>query len=93
MLSTPWTTADDHLVLTLPPSEAARQTGRTLSAVYNRRSKLEANGMNRPWSPAEDRLVRRLPPAMAELYIRRTPEAIYQRRRKLGLLKDRKPIR
>jgi hypothetical protein len=33
----PWTAAEDQLVRTLPPAEAARRTGRTLLAVYARR--------------------------------------------------------
>jgi hypothetical protein len=93
MRSRPWTPADDHLVLTLPPSEAARQTGRTLAAVYIHRCKLKAADLKRPWSPAEDRLLMRLPPAMAQLYIKRTPMAMTQRRRALGLVKDRRTIR
>jgi hypothetical protein len=32
-----WTPAEDHLVRTLPGVEAARRTGRTLRAVYQRR--------------------------------------------------------
>jgi hypothetical protein len=35
-----WTAAEDELVRTLPPKEAAEQTGRTLSAVYQRRHQL-----------------------------------------------------
>jgi hypothetical protein len=33
----PWTPAEDELVRTLPPAEAAERTGRTLAAVYRRR--------------------------------------------------------
>jgi hypothetical protein len=35
-----WTPAEDELVRTLRPKEAARHTGRPLSAVYMRRSRL-----------------------------------------------------
>jgi hypothetical protein len=36
----PWTEAEYHVVATLPPAEAAKKTGRSLSAVYYRRGKL-----------------------------------------------------
>lgn len=36
----PWTEAEDELVRQLRPAEAAAQTGRTLTAVYSRRSDL-----------------------------------------------------
>lgn len=36
-----WTEAEDELVRTLRPAEAARATGRTLGAVYNRRQELK----------------------------------------------------
>jgi hypothetical protein len=35
-----WTAAEDEWVRTLPPQEVARRTGRSLTAVYNRRSTL-----------------------------------------------------
>ena len=35
-----WTPAEDELVRTLPPTEAAERTGRTLPAVYQRRHDL-----------------------------------------------------
>jgi hypothetical protein len=38
--SAPWTPEEDALVETLKPTEAARRTGRTLSAVYSRRNVL-----------------------------------------------------
>jgi hypothetical protein len=38
--SPPWTDEEDALVYRLPPAEAARRTGRTLGAVYSRRSLL-----------------------------------------------------
>jgi hypothetical protein len=40
----PWTEAEDELIRTLKPSEAARRTGRTLSAVYARRYILYRRG-------------------------------------------------
>jgi hypothetical protein len=36
----PWTQEEDELVMTLPPEEAVKRTGRSLSAVYARRSRL-----------------------------------------------------
>jgi hypothetical protein len=39
-----WTDEEDDLVYRPPPAEAARQTGRTLSAVYSRRSLLLGAG-------------------------------------------------
>jgi hypothetical protein len=35
-----WTRKEDELVRTLAPAEVVRRTGRTLTAVYNRRSLL-----------------------------------------------------
>ena len=35
-----WTAEEDDLVQTLPAKEAAERTGRTLEAVYSRRSEL-----------------------------------------------------
>jgi hypothetical protein len=37
----PWTAAEDEVLRTLPPPEAAEKTGRPLSAVYDRRRKLK----------------------------------------------------
>jgi hypothetical protein len=91
MRSQPWTKADDRLVLKLPPAEAARRVGRSLSSVYNRRSFLNARRLKRPWTPAEDRVLMRLPADVAVRYLKRPLAAIDQRRRKLGLLKDRVP--
>jgi hypothetical protein len=42
--SPPWTEEEDDLVYRLPPAEAARQTGRTLGAVYSRRTMLGLAG-------------------------------------------------
>jgi hypothetical protein len=44
----PWTAAEDQLVCRLPPTEAARQTGRTLRAVYARRNKLMLHSLDIP---------------------------------------------
>jgi hypothetical protein len=88
----PWSPADDQLVLTLPPAEAARRLGRSLPAVYIRRAKLRPGNGRRPWTPAEDRLLMRLPADVAVRYLKRPRAAIDQRRRKLGLLKDPAPI-
>jgi hypothetical protein len=40
----PWTAAEDELALTLPGAEAAARTGRTVGAVWTRRSALRAAG-------------------------------------------------
>jgi hypothetical protein len=42
-----WTRAEDRMVRTLPVDEAARRTGRTLTAVYKRRRKLGVHGERR----------------------------------------------
>jgi hypothetical protein len=39
-VTNPWTAAQDDLVRTLPPAAVAKRTGRTLQAVYARRTKL-----------------------------------------------------
>jgi hypothetical protein len=39
----PWTPEEDALVWSLVPIEAARQTGRPLKAVWNRRHKIGVN--------------------------------------------------
>jgi hypothetical protein len=92
MRGRPWTPADDRLVLTLPPADAARRLHRTLAAVYTRRATLRPGHVRRPWTPAEDRLVMRMPPPVASRYIGRSEWAIRQRRRKLGLPKDPAPV-
>ena len=81
----PWTAADDQLVRTLPPAEAARVLGRSRPAIRQRRYVLDAADLRRPWTEAEDRLLMHLPPDQAARYLRRTPAAIQARRRKLGL--------
>jgi hypothetical protein len=43
-----WTVAEDELVRTLPPREAAERTGRTLAAVYQRRHLLGVGLPPRP---------------------------------------------
>lgn len=40
-LNPPWSALDDELVRTLPAKAAAERTGRTLSAIYNRRNVLQ----------------------------------------------------
>jgi len=42
--SPPWTAAEDRLVRTLPPAQAAARTGRTMHAVYTRRHFLGLTG-------------------------------------------------
>jgi hypothetical protein len=46
-----WTAEEDELALTLPADEAARRTGRTLTAVHQRRITLKARD-RREWSRA-----------------------------------------
>jgi hypothetical protein len=49
-----WTGEEDDLVSTLPAAEAARRTGRTLAAVYDRRSLLGVpDGRRRGCAPLE----------------------------------------
>jgi hypothetical protein len=38
-----WTEAEDELVRTLPPAEAAQRTGRPIKAVWERRKRLRVN--------------------------------------------------
>ena len=45
--SPPWTAAEDRLVRTLPPAQAAARTGRTMDAVYRRRHHLGLTGHRR----------------------------------------------
>jgi hypothetical protein len=46
-----WSAAEDELCRTLPAAEVSRQTGRSISAVYNRRNELGVNdGRTRRWS-------------------------------------------
>lgn len=40
----PWTAEEDAIVMTLPASEVAKRTGRTMRAVYSRRSALKVTG-------------------------------------------------
>ena len=40
----PWTAREDELVRTIPPKGAAKRTGRSLAAVYNRRRVLGLPG-------------------------------------------------
>ena len=42
-LKSAWKASEDELVRSLPPAEAARQTGRTMSAVLSRRHRLKIN--------------------------------------------------
>jgi hypothetical protein len=42
-LNAGWSAAEDELCRSLPPHEVAKRTGRTLPAVYSRRSQLAVN--------------------------------------------------
>ena len=79
-----WTPGDDALVRALPPAEAARRTGRTVAAVYERRRGLGLAPARR-WTPAEDDLVRTLWAEEAAQRTGRTLAAVYQRRYVLGV--------
>ena len=79
-----WTPGDDALVRALPPAEAARRTGRTIAAVYERWRGLGVAPARR-WTPAEDDLVRTLWAEEAAERTGRTLAAVYARRRALGV--------
>ena len=83
----PWTPAEDEIVRTLPPREAARRLGRTVPAVCTRRCKLGIAPDLRRWTPAEDALIAKMPLEQAARYLHRSPESIRQRLIKLGLLR------
>jgi hypothetical protein len=80
----PWTRTDDWLVRTLPSTEAARRTGRTLYAVYRRRRQLHVAATKRRWTAAEDRVAWRVPPARAAAYLKRTRKSVEVRRSRLA---------
>jgi len=95
----PWTPDEIVLVLRLDPWEAARQLGRSLSAVRSKRQALrpppgvryhkKARGMDRkPWTATEDAVLREVPGAEAARRLGRSIHAIYRRRRALGLHGD-----
>jgi hypothetical protein len=81
-----WTPEEDDLVRALPPREAARRTGRSLKAVYDRRHVFDLAPAGR-WTPAEDDLVRTLPAKEAARRTGRTLQAVYERRQALGILR------
>jgi hypothetical protein len=83
-----WSDADDELVRTLPPTEAAHRTGWTLAAIHQRRYVLETDSLKRRWSEAEDRLLAKLPPDQAARYLKRSPDSIRSRRAFHGLAED-----
>jgi hypothetical protein len=84
-----WTPEQDKLVRTLPPQEAARQTGRTMDAVYTRRCWLGVHtarsALLREWTPAEDEMVRTLPAREITQRTGRSLSSVYVRRHRLGL--------
>jgi hypothetical protein len=84
----PWTPEEDKLVRALPPGEAARRTGRSLRAVYVRRSGLGLCAAPR-WTQEEDDLVRTLRAEEAARRTGRSLEAVYNRRRALGVARRR----
>ena len=93
-----WSEDDDQLCRTKSPEEVAHATGRSIHAVYTRRSKLglpdrradayQNRGPIRKgllWSEAEDELVRTLPPREAAQQTGRSLDAVRRRRGRLGL--------
>jgi hypothetical protein len=82
----PWTAAEDELLRTLSPREAAGRTGRTLSAVYHRRLRLGVAVRTPMWTAIEDALIMKMPAARAAAYLHRSLESVHQRRRHLGLI-------
>jgi hypothetical protein len=79
----PWTRAEDKLVKRLSVEAAAAVTGRTISAVINRRHKLGLSHGHacRRWTAAEDRIVLAFKPREARKRLRgRSMRAIYSRR-------------
>jgi hypothetical protein len=87
-----WTPAEDALVRSFAPSEAASRTGRTLRSVIYRRRALNlpdgrrSNGKvprGGPWSGEEDTLVRTMPAAQVAERTGRTLREVYRRRQKL----------
>jgi hypothetical protein len=85
-----WTPREDEWLRTLPAAEVAKQTGRTLKAVWSRRRILglpdgRANRrlpmtMAGRWAPEDDELVRRLKAGEAARRTGRTLTAVYTRR-------------
>ena len=93
-----WTEAEDQLCRTFSPEAVAQATGRSLSVVYVRRSRLglpdrraaayQERGPIRPasiWTQAEVELVRTLSPQEAAKQTGRSLWAVRERRRLLGL--------
>lgn len=80
-----WTRAEDRLVRTLRPAEAAARTGRTRGAVLDRRRALGLTTPRPAWTPAEDALVRNLPAAEAAERTGRPVGAVRYRRAALGV--------
>lgn len=82
----PWTAAEDKLLKRLSVEAAAVASGRTLSAIRNRRHKLGlcTCDPSRHWTAAEDRIVVAHKPREAHKRLRgRSIRAIYARRRVL----------
>jgi hypothetical protein len=81
-LNPAWSTREDRIVRNKPPKEAAKVTGRTLAAVYARRSIL---GATWHWTPKLDQIVRTKSPSEAVKLTRKSLQAIYTRRSQLGV--------
>jgi hypothetical protein len=65
--------------------EVARQTGRSLNAIYTRRRLLGLRDGRHDWSAEEDALVRTLPPVEVMRRTGRSARAVAQRRYLLGV--------
>ena len=76
----PWSGEEDKAVRKLSPAEAAKKTGRTLTAVYDRRKRLGVvaeRGL--PWSPDHDELLKSLTVEEAMKATGRTRYAVMRR--------------
>jgi hypothetical protein len=82
-----WTEEEMPLLGTMPDEDLARQLGRTLSSVVQRRNREGRRRQDKaaPWTPEEDALLHTLSPASAALRTGRTLQAVHKRRSFLGL--------
>jgi hypothetical protein len=85
-----WTAVEDRQVRTLPPQVMARQTGRSLQSVYQRRRQLgvrnaRSGSIPRGWTTAEDEMIRTLPVREVVRRTGRCRASVYMRRYQLGM--------
>jgi hypothetical protein len=81
-----WAAREDELVRTLPPTEVARWTGRSMKAVYVRRRVLGIPTARRQWTPEEDQLALTMPAQEVTRRTGRSLGAVYHRRSRLDSL-------